>query len=119
MSFADAFIADLDGMIDSDGEWIRLQRLTIGPDGAAIPFEARMKAIVRRGAPSDLVEPGGQETTVVASPTWLSRARFPGEPRRDDRVIIEADPNAPTAIAELKPVRVGGRLVRVTLACRG
>lgn len=116
MSVADAFIADLDSMIAERGEDIVLQRLTTGPEGESIAFEAKFRANVRSASPTDLVEPGARETVVVISPTALEATRFPGLPRRDDRVVIQGDP---MAVAEVAPVYVDGRLARVRLNCRG
>jgi hypothetical protein len=116
MSFVDAFIADLDSMIAERGQEVRLQRLTTGPEGQSIAFEAVFRANVRAAAPTDLVEPGARETVVVISPTDLEASRFPGLPRRDDRIIIAGDP---MAVVEIAPVYVEDRLARVRLSCRG
>jgi hypothetical protein len=77
MSLADEFIADLDTLVEERGEPIRLLRRTTGPEGMRVAFEVKLRANVRSGAPTDLVEPGAQETVIVVSPTELSRSRFP------------------------------------------
>jgi hypothetical protein len=115
MSFADEFIADLDWMIAEVGEEVRLQRLTTGPEGEAIAFEAVFLANVRSASPTDLVEPGARETAVVISPTALLESRFPGLPRRDDRIIIQG---IAMAVVEVAPVYIGKSLARVRLNCR-
>ncbi len=114
MSLADEAIADLDSFLAERGQWVRLKRLTTGPEGQLIPFEVSIRANVRAASPTDLVEAGARETAVVISPSGLGR--FPGMPRRDDRLIVEGDP---MAITEVMPVKVDGRLVRIKLNCRG
>lgn len=116
MSEADAFIADLDALIEERGETIRLQRLTTGPEGEQSVFEAKVKANVRAASPSDLIEAGARSTIIVLSPTALAASRFPGLPRKDDPVYVQGDR---MNIEEVAPVYVGDTLVRVKLACRG
>ncbi len=118
MSLADEFIGDLDARIEEQGEPIRLLRRTTGPEGMRVSFEAKVRAWVQSGAPTDLIEPGANETSIVVSPTGLNASRFPGIPRRDDGVIIDATGD-PMNIAEVYPRRINGQLVRVRLLCRG
>ncbi len=118
MSLADEFIADLDSLVAERGEPIRLLRRTTGPEGMRVSFEARMMANVRSAAPTDLVEPGAKDTVILISPTALRGSRFPGLPRRDDGVVIDATGD-PMNVDEVAPTRVAGELVRVRLLCRG
>lgn len=107
-------IADLDAAIGRRGQMIKLIRYSAGAEGEQIPYEKEMRANVRAHGPSDLVE-GGPDTIVVISPTELARTSFP-LPRRDDHIVLHADP---TAIQQVSPVYVDDVLVRVRLLCRG
>lgn len=116
---ADGFIADLDAEIEERGETIRLRRMTSGPEGTHSVFEIKIPANVRSAAPSDLVDAGAADTVIVISPTHLAAKRFPGDPRKDDQIALDADPGDPMNIDEARAVRVGGVTVRWKLLCRG
>lgn len=113
---AEGFIADLDAELEERGETIRLRRRTGGPEGTHSVFEITIPANVRSGAPSDLLEEAATDTVIVISPTDLAAKRFPGNPRRDDQVVVADDE---MNVQEVYPVRVGGIPVRWKLICRG
>lgn len=118
MSEAEAFLADFDAELEASGETIRLRRTTAGPEGTRSTFEIKIPAHVRAAAPTDLIEPGADDTVIIVSPTHLRAKRWPGVPRKDDQVVVH-DIDDPMNVQEVKPVRVGGVPVRWRLTCRG
>lgn len=119
-------IADLDKALVEDGEDIRLQRLTLGPNGLQIPFEVVCRAFVRGYQPQELV--GGitqQDRKVILSPTQIIAAQWTsGRPAFDDqrvpmkgnRVFVAGRPCNVEAAAGLY---VAGELVRIEMQVRG
>lgn len=132
MTEAEAAIRDLDSALAEAGENIRLQRLTLGPNGAQIPFEVTCRASVRQYQPSELA--GGiiqGDSLVILSPTEIIKAQWPGGtpqssdadkrvPRggagQGDKVIIQGRARNIEAAA---PYYLAGELVRIELQCRG
>lgn len=128
MTEAEAAIRDLDAALAEVGEDIRLQRLTLGPNGTQIPFEVTCRAAVRQYQPSELTDGVIQgDSHIIISPTEIIKAQWPGAtpqssdvdkrvPRKGDRVIVQGRARAVEAAA---PFYLGGELVRLELQCRG
>jgi hypothetical protein len=118
MTEAEAAIADLDAALADVGEDVTLIRFS--DDGLQTPlYEVPCRAAVRAHAPQQLLRMAGDapDSQVILSPTSLS-GRFPGHPRRDDRVMLDRG-RRPTTIQEVAPISVAGTIVRFELQVRG
>lgn len=82
-------IADLDAALEEGGNTVTLRRLTLGPGGTQIPFDAEgLPASVRPLKPEELV--GGIDQTwskVVLSPTGINAAQWPLPIRKGDKIV--------------------------------
>lgn len=121
-------IAHLDAALARSGEDIVLQRLTLGPGGAQIPFSVDCRALVRGYEPHELVNGiTEQDAKVILSPTEIERAQWPGPavgdvagdrrvPRNGDRMIIAGRARRVEAAA---PLYMAGVLVRIEARVQG
>jgi hypothetical protein len=117
MSEADYCIAALDYGLAQYGEDIVLQRFTADSQGVqTVAFEALCRATVRSHLPQELVHVPFEApaTKVVISPTPLTLVGWPGLPVKDDRLIIDGQPNN---IETVSPIRVDGVLLRIDITC--
>lgn len=131
MTEAEAAIADLDAALAEVGEDVPLQRMTLGPNGLQIPFEAKCRAVVRGYTPQELIAGSGiqqGDSLVILSPTDIEKAQWPGAqvgtpvgdvrvplPSRD-KIVIQGKQRA---IIAAVPFYTGGELVRIELQARG
>jgi hypothetical protein len=117
-------IAGLDRAIARYGQGVTLQRLTPDPvTGVNTVTETReCPAAIRAYGPQDLEAGEVVDIRVYLSPTSLVGW---GLPRRDDKIIIHADPASTdtdtdtSRIVQVAPMYLGGTLCRVELLCRG
>lgn len=107
-------IARTDAAIAGYGQTVTLQRTAVDPATGSITVAAEVTcpAAVRPYGPQDLEAGEVVDIRVVVSPTGLGSF----EPKRDDRIIINADP---TNIVQVERLFYGNTLCRVNMLCRG
>ncbi len=109
-------ISRLDDGLLRWGQDVTLQRRVTDDAGAqTVAFEALCRAVVRAHLPQQIehiaYDPA-QPTKLIMSPTSLTRAAWPGLPARDDRLIINGQPNN---VETVSPIEVDGVVVRIDL----
>jgi len=113
---AEGRIARLDASLARRGQDITVRRLTLGPGGLQIPFDAEgVRARVRAAADDELIANiAQQQWIVILSPTGLSA--FPLPLRKGDKAVIDG---AAKNVELVKPFLVDGTLVRIELTVFG
>lgn len=110
-------IAGLDRALEVAGETVILRRETSGPGATMLPLSVTCRATVRfAGAPAAEGFEAQAAGTVVLSPTEMERRQWCWPPRPGDKVEIAGFDHM---IREVRPFRIGGRLVRLELGVIG
>lgn len=123
-------IEALDGDLTTAGQDIILQRLTLGPGGTQIVFEAVCRAKVMGYTPQELVGGITQDNAqVIISATEINRTGWPGPATKPtsldrrvpskslgDKVIINGKQRAVEAAVGIYPA---GELVRIEIRVLG
>lgn len=122
----EGIISRLDAALERRKLTVTLQRITIGPGAAQIPFSVECPASVRDYKAQELI--GGiiqGDSEVIISPTpiiagqWTSGATGAVDnrvPIKGNRVIIAGRPRSVLAV---DPTYVGETLVRIAMTVRG
>ena len=110
-------IAGLDRALEAAGETVTLRRETAGPGAMMLPLSVTCRATVRFGGapPAEGFDAQGA-ATVVLSPTEMDERQWPWPPRAGDKVEIAGFDHM---VREVRPFRLGGKLVRVELGIVG
>lgn len=112
-------IAQLDRQLAAHGQDVTLIRYS--GTSTTVLDQAACRGFVRQKAPEQLAGNLIQvDADIVLSPTDLTAAGWPDDPKKGDKVEIDGDATGrQRTVLWAEPIRLAGTLVRVNLHVRG